>query len=181
MNLGREHRFRILTVPAGAQPIGDLCFPFADDCAMLFVHLKCLLSACSEVSLTTPEYPSGLAFQVFTRGLSHFHLLLLGLEDSSVLWCSEGVRSNYGARFGYEDTGILAGGRFDESVPTSLVWNRSTPQDESSPLLDEIGPRKRQGISGMRQDYDASRHCETDVGRVRTRRSGEAGVLRLRL
>ena len=47
---------------------------------MLFVHLKCLLSACSEVSLTTPEYPSGLAFQVFTRGLIHFHLLLLGLD-----------------------------------------------------------------------------------------------------
>ena len=43
-------------------------------------HLKCLLSACSEVSLTTPEYPSGLAFQVFTRGLIHFHLLVLGLD-----------------------------------------------------------------------------------------------------
>ncbi len=29
--------------------------------------------------MLTPEYPSGLAFQVFTRGLIHFHLLVLGL------------------------------------------------------------------------------------------------------
>ena len=37
----------------------------------------------SFILTTTPEYPSGLAFQVFTRGLIHFHLLVLGLVSLS--------------------------------------------------------------------------------------------------
>ena len=108
-DLGREHRFRVLTVPAGAQSLSNLCFPFADDCAILFLHLKCLLSACSEVSLTTPEYPSGLAFQVFTCGLVHFHLLLLGLVGLlpyAYLWArslAEPLISFYGPLKGLDD------------------------------------------------------------------------------
>ena len=53
---------------------------------MLFLHLKCLLLRRSEVLSTTPEYPSGLAFQVFTRGLSYFHPLLLGLVQFCLLF-----------------------------------------------------------------------------------------------
>jgi len=50
---------------------------------MRFLHLKCLLSGLSEDSLSNSEYPPGRAFQVFTRGLLHFHLLVLGLAPQA--------------------------------------------------------------------------------------------------
>ena len=55
--VGRKDRFPSLTVPAGAQPSGHLCFPFSEDCAMLFLHLKCLLSGLSEDSLSNSRIP----------------------------------------------------------------------------------------------------------------------------
>jgi len=55
--VGRKDRFPSLTIPAGAQPSGHLCFPFSEDCAMLFLHPKCLLSGLSEDSLSNSRIP----------------------------------------------------------------------------------------------------------------------------
>ena len=45
--------------------------------------------------MLTPEYPSGLAFQVFTRGLIHFHLLVLGLVQA--WWAFETLMNDFGS------------------------------------------------------------------------------------
>ena len=56
--VGRKDRFPSLTIPAGAQPSGHLCFPFSEDFAILFLHLKCLLSGLSEDSLSNSRIPA---------------------------------------------------------------------------------------------------------------------------